>query len=57
MDPAAAGITLVATVVVCAGIGLAIGFLVDAPALLGIASVFVGFAIGFRLVYSRYRDI
>lgn len=54
---AVAGSTLLAATLACAGIGLGIGALVGAPALLAIAGVFVGFAVGFRLVYSRFKDI
>jgi len=56
-NPAGAGGTLLATVLLCAAIGFGIGTLVGATALVTIAAVFIGFGIGFRLVYTRYRDI
>lgn len=54
---AVAGFLLLAVVVLCAGIGAALGALFDAVALLAIAGVFVGFIAGFALVYSRYRTL
>jgi hypothetical protein len=56
-SPAGAGFTLLATVLLCAGLGLGIGFVLGAPALLAVVGVFAGFAVGFRLVYTRFRDI
>jgi hypothetical protein len=56
-DPAVAGFTLLAAVLLCGGVGLGLGFAVGLPALLAIAGVFVGFGVGFRLVYSRFRDV
>ena len=56
-DPAGAGLTLLAAVVLCTLVGLGVGLLVDLPALLGIVGVFIGFAVGFRLVYARFKDI
>ncbi len=57
MRGAVAGSTLVATTLLCAAIGLGLGVLVGAPALLAIVGVFIGFAVGFRLVYTRFKDI
>ena len=56
-NPAGAGLTLVATILLCAGLGLGIGALVGLTALLGIVGVFAGLAAGFALVYSRFKDI
>jgi hypothetical protein len=56
-DPAAAGLTLVATILFCAGGGLGIGFLVGLPAPFGIAGVFVGAIAGVALVYTRFKHI
>jgi hypothetical protein len=56
-DAALAGFMLVVTAVLCAGVGVAIGALLGAPALFGILGLFVGFGVGFRLVYKRFRDI
>lgn len=57
MRGAVAGSTLLGSTLLCAAIGLGLGLLVGAPALLAIVGVFVGFAVGFRLVYSRFKDI
>lgn len=56
-NPAAAGLTLVATILLCAGGGLGIGLLVGLPALFGIAGVFVGAIGGVVLVYTRFKHI
>ena len=56
-SPATAGMTLLAALILCAGLGLGVGWLLG-YALTGAA---VGLAIGvpfsFYLVYRRYRDI
>jgi 4-hydroxybenzoate polyprenyltransferase len=57
MRGAVAGSTLLAAALLCAAIGFGIGLLVGAPAPFATAGVFVGFALGFRLVYSRYKDL
>ena len=57
ISPAGAGFTLLASVLLCASVGLGIGLAAGAPALLAILGVFVGFAVGFRIVYTRFRDI
>jgi len=54
---AAAGTLLVATILLCGGVGLGIGALVGAPAPIGLAGVFVGFAAGIVLVIRRFRDL
>lgn len=54
---AVAGTLLVASIVLCAGVGVGIGAVIGAPALLGIAGVFVGLAVGFMLVYGRFREL
>jgi hypothetical protein len=56
-DAALAGFMLVVTALLCAGAGAGIGALLGAPALLGILGLFVGFGLGFALVYQRFRDI
>jgi hypothetical protein len=38
-------------------VGLGIGALVGAPALLGILGLFIGFGAGFALVYTRFKDL
>jgi hypothetical protein len=56
-DAALAGFLLVTTAVLCGGVGLAIGFLLGVPALLGILGLFIGFGVGFALVYQRFKDL
>jgi hypothetical protein len=52
-----AGSTIAASVVLCGLTGLALAFMPGVPALLGIAGVFIGFAVGFALVYDRFKDL
>jgi hypothetical protein len=52
-----AGTLLVATMLLCIAIGLGIGALIGAPALLGISGLFVGLIAGFALVHSRFKDL
>jgi hypothetical protein len=54
---AGAGALLIAAILMCAAIGLGIGALIGAPELLGIAGVFIGVGVGFRLVYGRFKDL
>ena len=56
-NPAVAGSLLIATVVLCAAIGLGIGALVGAPAPLAALGAFVGFGAGFAVVYRRFKDL
>jgi hypothetical protein len=56
-DAALAGFMLVVTALLCAGAGAGIGALLGAPALLGILGLFVGFGLGFALVYNRFKDL
>jgi hypothetical protein len=57
-NPAAvAGLMLVTVILLCAGAGIGIGALVDMPTALGIAGGFVGVALGFALVYARFKTI
>ncbi len=56
-NPASAGGTLLASVLLCAAVGFGVGTVVGATALFTIVAVFIGFGIGFRLVYTRYRHI
>jgi hypothetical protein len=56
-DAALAGVMLVVTALLVAVVCLGIGFAVGAPALLGIVGLFIGFGVGFALVYSRFKDI
>ncbi|HEY1594508.1 MAG TPA: hypothetical protein VGF74_03855 [Thermoleophilaceae bacterium] len=56
-DAALAGFMLVVTAVLCAGAGVGIGAVLGIPALLGILGLFVGFGLGFALVYNRFKDI
>jgi hypothetical protein len=54
---AGAGALLIATIVACAGIGLALGALVGAPAALALAGGGVGVVGGFWVVYRRFKEI
>ena len=54
---AVAGTLLVASIVLCGGIGLGLGALIGAPALLSIVGVFAGLGVGFALVYDRFKDL
>lgn len=56
-NAAGAGLTLVATIILCAGVGLAIGALAGAPVPFLLAGLFAGLVAGFALVYSRFKDL
>ena len=56
-SPAAAGSLLIATIVACAGVGLAVGLLVGAAALVALAGGIVGIGVGFWIVYDRFKDL
>lgn len=57
MRAAAAGSILIATILLCAAIGLGIGALVGAPVPLLLAGLFVGPVVGILVVRSRFRDL
>jgi hypothetical protein len=52
-----AGSMLVGSMLVCAGIGFALGSLAGIATLMGIAGLFVGLVLGFFLVYDRFKDL
>jgi hypothetical protein len=54
---AGAGALLIATILVCAAVGLGVGALVGAPAALAIVGGFIGVGGGFWVVYSRFKDL
>ena len=56
-DPAVAGSLIVASIILCAGIGFGIGALVGLAVPLGIAGLFAGVAAGIALVITRFRDL
>jgi hypothetical protein len=56
-DAALAGLMLVVTLALCAGGGLALGALVGIPVPFFLVGLFVGLAVGFALVYARFKDI
>ena len=56
-DAGVAGFLIVSSVILCAGLGAGLGALVGAPGPLAVVGVFVGFGLGLRVVYARYRDI
>jgi hypothetical protein len=56
-SPAGAGALLLGAILACAAVGLGIGVLLGAPALLALAGGFVGVGVGFWIVYSRFKDL
>ena len=56
-SPAGAGALLLGTILACAAVGLGIGFVVGAPALVALAGAFVGVGAGIWVVYDRFRDL
>ena len=56
-DAALAGFMLVVTALLCGAAGAGIGAALGVTALLGILGLFVGFGLGFALVYHRFKDI
>jgi hypothetical protein len=56
-DAGVAGFMIVTTALLCAGVGAGVGVLVGAPLALAVIGVFVGFGLGFRLVYARFKDV
>jgi len=56
-SPVAAGSLIVATIVVCAGLGFGVGALVGLSVPLGLAGLFAGVAAGLALVITRFRDL
>jgi hypothetical protein len=56
-DAGMAGIMIVSTALLCAGIGAGLGALVGAVMPLAIVGVFIGFGLGFWLVYARFKDV
>ena len=56
-DAGIAGIMIVSSALFCAAIGLGLGALVGAVMPVAIVGVFVGFGLGFRLVFARFRDL
>jgi F0F1-type ATP synthase assembly protein I len=54
---AGAGILLISTILIGAGLGLGIGAIVGAQAPLLIGGAAVGVVIGFWIVYSRFKEI
>ena len=56
-SPAGAGALLIGTILACAAVGLGIGVLVGAPALVALVGGFAGVGVGFWLVHDRFRDL
>ena len=56
-NAAAAGIMLLLTIVLCAGVGAGVGAAVGEPGLVAAGGGFVGIFLGFALVYARYKQI
>ena len=57
MRGSVAGAMIVATIILCAGLGFGIGALVGAPVALGLLGLFAGPVVGIALVRSRFRDL
>ena len=57
MRGSVAGTMIVATIILCAGVGFGIGALVGAPVALGLLGLFAGPVVGIALVRSRFRDL
>jgi hypothetical protein len=57
MRGAVAGSLLVATIVLCAGIGFGVGALIGATVPLGLVGLFAGVALGIVLVIRRFGDL
>ena len=55
--PAGAGALLIGTILACAGVGLGVGALLGAPALLALVGGFAGVGAGMWLVHDRFRDL
>ncbi|MDP8942904.1 MAG: hypothetical protein M3N16_02105 [Actinomycetota bacterium] len=56
-NAAAAGLMLLLTIVLCAGVGALMGAALDEPGLAAAGGGFVGIFLGFALVYARYKNI
>ena len=56
-DAGVAGFLIVSSIILCAGVAAGLGALVGAPGPLAVIGVFIGFGLGLRLVYARYRDL
>lgn len=52
-----AGSLLIAAIVLCAALGFAVGKLVGATAVSTILGGFLGIAVGFTLVYRRFKNL
>ena len=56
-SPVVAGSLIVATIVLCAGIGFGLGALAGLAVPFGIAGLFAGVVLGLALVIGRFRDL
>ncbi|MGH2905705.1 MAG: hypothetical protein ACRDKI_02930 [Solirubrobacterales bacterium] len=52
-----AGSLLIAAIVLCGVLGFVVGSLVGATAAMTVIGGFLGIAVGFTLVYRRFKDI
>ena len=55
--PAGAGLMLLSTIVLGAAVGVGLGALVGAVAILAVLGGFVGLVAGFALVYQLFKNI
>jgi hypothetical protein len=56
-SPVVAGSLIVASIILCAGIGFGAGALAGFAVPLGIAGLFAGVVAGIALVITRFRDL
>ena len=56
-DAATAGMLLVGAMITCAAAGYGLGTLVGLAVPIGLLGLFAGLAVGFALVYARYRRL
>lgn len=56
-DAAGAGAMLVSSIIVCAAIGFGVGSIFGAQVPLAFIGGFIGLIVGFRLVYTRFKDL
>jgi hypothetical protein len=56
-DAALAGMMLVSSMLLCAAVGFGVGLAFGAQVPLAFAGGFIGLFVGFRLVYTRFKDL
>lgn len=56
-DAALAGMMLVSSMLLCAAVGFGVGSTFGGEIPLALAGGFIGLIVGFRLVYTRFKDL